>query len=111
AEDHSYNEPPLAMNGYIGHFDPKDDKTDDTYYQTGDLYRIMTEEQKQLLIGNTARNIMSVTENVKYRHLAHCYLADQDYGERLCKALCLVKDKMVELSKLSHKELMSATRQ
>lgn len=109
ADDNRYNEPPLAMSGYIGHFDPKDDKTDNTFYQAGDLYRLMTEDKKVLLIENTARNIMSVTEKVKYRHLAHCYLADKDYGMRLCKALCLDYNKMVELSKLSHQDLMRVT--
>lgn len=110
AEDNSYAEPPLAIRGEMYHYEPKNDKTDNTFYQSGDLYRLMDECQKEALIDNTARNIAGVTDNVRYRHLAHCYLADKDYGTRLCKAMMLDQNKMIELSKLSHKELMFETR-
>jgi catalase len=51
----------------------------------------------------------SVTKNIKYRHAAHCYLADPEYGERFSKAAGLSFDKVKELSKLSHSELNQAT--
>ncbi len=103
-------EPPLSMTGEIFHYDPKDDKTDDCFYQAGDLYRLMTEDKRALLIENTARNIQSVTNNVKYRHAVHCYLADKEYGERITAAMGIDLTKVVELSTLSHSELAAATR-
>ena len=51
-----------------------------------------------------------VTKNIKYRHAAHCLLADKEYGERLAAALGLDMKKVSELSQLSHKELNYATR-
>lgn len=71
----------------------------------------MTEDKRAILIDNTARNIGGVTKNIKYRHAAHCYLADKEYGTRLAKALDLCMNKVEELSKLGHKELNYATRQ
>lgn len=104
-------EPPLAIDGDMYWYDPKNEKEDDTFYQVGDLYRLMTEDKRALLIENTARNIAPVTENIKYRHAAHAYLADVEYGERLAEAMGLSLDHVVELSKLSHLELMNATLQ
>jgi catalase len=69
----------------------------------------MKEEQKKALIENTARNMNGVSEKVRYRHAAHCRLADPDYGARLAAALGLNVDKVDELAKMSHAERMKAT--
>lgn len=100
-DDNSFMEPPLH-GGDIGHYNPRLEKSDNVYYQPGDLYRLMTEDKRALLIENTARNIAPVTENVKYRHAVHCYLADKEYGERLTKAMGLDIQKVIELSALTH---------
>ncbi|MDL2237430.1 catalase [Christensenellaceae bacterium OttesenSCG-928-K19] len=108
-EQPEYKEPPLEIQGAMDSYEPKDDQTDDTFYQPGNLYRLMGEEQKQVLIENTERNMNGVTDNVKYRHCAHCYLADKEYGTRLANAFGLNVEKVVELSQLSHAERMKAT--
>ncbi len=108
-EQPDQKEPPLEIQGAMDSYEPKEDQTDDCFYQPGDLYRLITEDKKALLIENTARNIGPATENVKYRHTAHCYLADKDYGTRLAKALKLKLDKVVKLAGLSHQERMKAT--
>lgn len=90
-------------------YDPTDDPTDDCFHSGGDLYRIMTEEQKETLIGNTARNIASCSQTIKYRHAVHCYWADRDYGERMTAALKLNLDTVKELAKGDHKALVAAT--
>lgn len=97
ADDNSVMEPPLSISGEIFHYDPRKDKKDDPFYQAGDLYRLMDENKKKVLIDNTARNIQSVTENVKYRHAVHCYKADKDYGERITKAMGLNINKVLEM--------------
>jgi len=108
-EQPEYKEPPLEIQGAMDSYEPKDEKSDDCFYQAGDLYRLITEDKKALLIENTARNIGPVSENIKYRHAAHCYLADKDYGTRLTKALGLAQDKVTKLAAMSHKERMKAT--
>lgn len=104
-----FNEPPLANSGDIDRYNPYEEKTDDMFYQAGDLYRLIAEDKKALLIENTARNIASVSDNIKYRHATHCYLADKDYGTRLSSALGLDILKVIELAKLNITELRAAT--
>ncbi|MEG1427629.1 MAG: catalase, partial [Oscillospiraceae bacterium] len=108
-EQPEFAEPPLHLEGDMDRYNPHQDTEDDCFYQAGDLYRLMTEEKKQLLIENTARNIAPVTENVKYRHAVHCYLADKEYGERITAAIGLQLEKVKELSKLDMDELRKAT--
>ena len=102
-------EPPLDLEGALYRFDPKDDPTDDNFRAGGNLYRLMTEDKRKLLIENTARDIASVTDNVKYRHAVHCYLADKEYGERITEILGLDLDRVIELSKLDNDGLIKAT--
>jgi catalase len=109
AEQKEYREPPLELRGAMDSYEPKADQTDDCFYQPGDLYRLMTEAQKQVLIENTVRNITGVTVNVQNRHAAHCYLADKDYGSRLAKALGLKLAEVIRLSEMSHEERMKST--
>ncbi|MDR1991887.1 MAG: catalase [Nitrososphaerota archaeon] len=106
-EQREYAEPSLAVEGAIDNYDPYVD--DDCFYQPGDLYRLMSEDKRALLIKNTATNIVSVTENIKYRHAAHCYLADKEYGCRIADALALMLDRVISLSKMSRKERLCAT--
>ena len=102
-------EPPLELEGAMYRFDPKDDPTDDNFRAGGELYRLMTEDKRKLLIENTAADIAPVTDNVKYRHAVHCYLADAEYGERITAAMGLDFDKVKELSKLDNDGLIQAT--
>ena len=102
-------EPPLDIDGAMWRYDPKDDPTDDCFRAGGDLWRVMTEDKKALLISNTAADIASVTENVKYRHAVHCFKADKEYGERFAAAAGLSMDKVLELAKLSNDGLINAT--
>ncbi|MDR3205778.1 MAG: catalase [Candidatus Methanoplasma sp.] len=108
-EQPGVREPPLELQGAMYQYEPKNDQTDDCFYQGGDLYRLMTEDKKKLLVENTARNIASVTRNIKYRHAAHCYIADKDYGTRIAGALGLDLNNVKRLAGLSHADRMKAT--
>ena len=107
AEQKEYAEPSLAIEGTVDHHDAY--INDDCFYQPGDLYRLMTEAKCDILIQNTAENIASVTDNIKYRHAAHCYLADEEYGRRISGALGLNLDRVIGLSKMSREERLQAT--
>lgn len=104
-------EPPLDLFGPADAWDPKDDAEDDTFYQPGNLYRLMTEPQRAALIANTATDIAAASENVKKRHAAHCCKADEEYGMRLAEALGLSASEIRNLAKMSHDDLMAATGQ
>ncbi len=97
-------------NGKAGYYDPYDDPSDNCFAQPGALYRLMTEDQRRQLISNTSTDIGPATKNIKYRHAAHCYLADRDYGARLAKALDLNMDRVIELASMDIQARLHATR-
>ncbi|MDR0840089.1 MAG: catalase [Christensenellaceae bacterium] len=102
-------EPPLPIEGAVWRFDPKDDPSDDNFRAGGNLWRVLAEDKKAILIANTAEDIAPVTENIKYRHAVHCQLADAEYGERMTAALGLDYGKVKELAKLDNNGLIQAT--
>lgn len=99
AEQPAYAELPMTYEGDLDRFSFYGEH-DDCFYQPGDLYRLMTAEKQDLLIENTARDIEPVTENIKYRHAAHCYLADKEYGKRIAVALGLDFEKVVSIAEI-----------
>ena len=102
-------EPPLDLSGAMYAYNPQEDPTDNCFRAGGDLWRVMTEEKRALLIENTARHIEPVTENIKYRHAVHCYWADHSYGERITAAMGLDLEKVKKLAEGDHKTLIEAT--
>ncbi|MBR4118526.1 MAG: catalase [Bacteroidales bacterium] len=90
-------------------YNPYEDRDDNCFYQPGNLYRLMCEEKRCLLLKNTVADIMPVTENVKLRHCAHCYLADTEYGSRLAEMLNLDLEVVKSLAGMSQKERFEAT--
>lgn len=102
-------DPPLDLEGAMYHYDPKDDPTEDCFRAGGNLWRVLTEDKKQMLIENTVADLAPVTVNIKYRHAVHCYLVDPEYGERFTKAAGLDFAKVQELSKLDNNKLNQVT--
>ena len=93
-------EPPLDLEGSMCYYDPKDDPTNDCFRAGGDLWRVLTEGKKQILIENTSEDMAAVTENIKYRHAAHCYLADVDMASALQKLPGLISTKLKSFQSL-----------
>ncbi len=87
-EQPEYAEPHLAVHGGAGHWDYRADDND-YYTQPGNLFRLMTPEQQQVLFENTARNMAGVPEEIQRRHINHCLKADPAYGAGVAKALGL----------------------
>ncbi len=79
-------EPPLALNGDAYNYNERDSDSD-YYSQPGDLFRLMSPEQQQVLFDNTARAMMGCEMFVKERHIANCTKADTRYGEGVAKAM------------------------
>lgn len=93
-EQPDFSEPPLALEGATDRFDYWETEPD-YFTQPGNLFRLMTAEQQQVLFENTARNMQSVPEAIKRKHICHCMQADPAYGAGVAKALG------IELPKLS----------
>lgn len=85
-EQRDFSEPPLSLEGAADHWNHREDD-DDYYSQVGDLFRLMSAEQQQLLFGNTARAMGDAPQEIKVRHAGNCYKADPAYGEGVAKAL------------------------
>jgi catalase len=109
SEQPEYRDPPLEFFGSMNSFEPKANQTDDCFLYPGLLYNIMSEQQKQVLVGNTVTSMMGVTQNIMLRHAAHCFCADPDYGTRLAVAQGLDVKEVQRLAALSHEDLMAAT--
>ena len=84
-EQKEFVEPGLALEGDAFHYDHRED--DDYYTQPGDLFRLMTPEQKQVLFTNTANQVGGVERFIQERHITNCYKADPDYGSGVAMAL------------------------
>lgn len=80
-------EPPLSWTGDIYNYDERE-YDDDYYTQPGNLFRLMTPAQQQVLFENTARHMGDETELfIKQRHVRNCYKADPAYGQGIADAL------------------------
>lgn len=82
-----YKEPPLKIYGDAAFWDHRVDE--DYYSQPGNLFRLMTDEKKQLLFSNTAAEVGQAEKFIQVRHIRNCYKADPAYGEGVAKALGL----------------------
>ncbi len=87
-EQPEYKEPPMDLFGSADHWDHREDDND-YYTQAGDLFRLMSAEQQQVLFENTARSVGGANIEVQKRHIANCLKADPLYGEGVAKTLGL----------------------
>jgi len=87
-EQPQFREPPLKINGNADWWNFREDDAD-YYKQPGDLFRLMSPAQQQVLFDNTARAMGDAPEFVKRRHIENCTKADPAYGAGVAKALGL----------------------
>ncbi|MGE6781833.1 catalase [Ensifer adhaerens] len=80
-------EPPMALDGHVAHFDHRTEE--DHFEQPGDLFRLMSAQQQQLLFENTARAIAGADRHIQERHVANCTKADPRYGAGVAAAIGL----------------------
>ncbi len=57
-----------------------DNRDDDNFTQAGDLFRIMSEDQKQQLFANIAGGLVHATASVQEHLLAQFEQADPEYA-------------------------------
>ncbi|HKM14785.1 MAG TPA: catalase [Marinospirillum sp.] len=85
-EQLDFSEPPLVLEGAADRFDYWETEPD-YFTQPGNLFRLMSAEQQQVLFENTARNMNGVPDDIKMKHICHCMQADPAYGQGIAKAL------------------------
>lgn len=89
-EQPNYSEPPMNLSGAAAHWDHRED--DDYYSQPGNLFRLMSTEQKEALFSNTAGSVGAASIDVQKRHISNCLKADPAYGAGVAKALGMSLD-------------------
>ncbi|TYR78893.1 catalase [Priestia megaterium] len=68
----------------------------DHYTQAGDLYRLLSEEERTRLVQNIVDSMKPVEkEEIKLRQIQHFYKADPEYGTRIAQGLGLSVSKEV----------------
>ena len=77
----------MPIEGEAAHYDHRVD--DDHWEQPGNLFRLMTPAQQQVLFDNTARAMGDARQHIKERHIANCLRADPAYGAGVARALGL----------------------
>lgn len=85
SESKEFVEPPLDLDGAAYHYDHRTDE--DYYTQPGNLFRILSAKQQEVLFENTAAEIEGVERFIQERHIINCYRADPEYGKGVAMAL------------------------
>jgi len=84
-QDPRFKEPPLKISGDADRYDHR--AGNDDYTQAGDLFRLLTAEEKARLIDNIVGAMATVPREIQLRQIAHFTKADPAYGEGVAKGL------------------------
>ncbi|MBU0723848.1 MAG: catalase [Alphaproteobacteria bacterium] len=84
-EDQSVAEPPLKISGDADRYNHREGNDD--YTQPGNLFRLMSDSQKQQLFSNIAAAMGGVPQAIIDRQLVHFDKADPAYGAGVRQAL------------------------
>ncbi|MBT2901140.1 MULTISPECIES: catalase [unclassified Streptomyces] len=84
---------PLAIHGWTGTHEAPAHTKDDDFFQAGELFRLMSDDEKGRLVANIAGGLSQVTrDDVIEKNLAHFHAADADYGKRVEKAVRALRE-------------------
>ena len=91
AESKEVVEPAVgALNGAVSRYDQNSHRNDD-YQQAGDLYRLMTPDEKERIVGNIVDHMGPVRKEIQQRQVEHFRKADPNFGEALARGLGLIE--------------------
>jgi len=108
--DPTAGEPPFEVSG-IASRKPYTHPNDD-FFQAGELYRrVMTDEDRDHLIGNIVDHLANAKKRIQLRQTALFYKADPDYGRRVTEGLRLETKEVERLAGMSQEERAKATGQ
>ena len=92
-EQLDFSEPPIKIQGDGAHWSHREDN-DDYYSQAGDLFKLMSPAQQQVLFENTARAMGDAPRAIKIRHIGNCLKADPSYGAGIAKTMSIPLDEV-----------------
>ena len=108
APDPTTGEPPFEVSDLAARH-PYSHPNDD-FEQAGTLYRkVMTDEDRDHLIGNIVEHLGGAQKRIQLRQAALFYKADPDYGRRVAEGLKLDVNMVERLAGLSLDERAKAT--
>jgi len=82
----------------------------DDFFQAGELYRrVMTDEDREHLIGNITTHLYNAQKRIQLRQTAIFYKADPEYGSRVAKGLKLDVNEVKRIAEMSQEERVKAT--
>jgi catalase len=81
AQDPTAKEPMLKISGDVRRYDGQ--RRNDNYFQAGELYNIMSEEQKDRLTSTIAGIMQSIPMALAIKNIGHFKKCDLDYGNRI----------------------------
>jgi catalase len=84
-EEHRFREIHYTVKGEVGRYNHRDGNDD--YTQAGDLYRLLSEQEKSRLVHNIVTHMQSVPERIQRLQISHFTKADPDYGRRVAEGL------------------------
>jgi catalase len=83
----AYSEIPFPTDGLGARYDHREGNDD--YSQAGDLFRLLTDDERARLIENIVDAMQGVPTFIQERQIAHFYKADPAYGEGVARGLGL----------------------
>jgi catalase len=86
-QDKKYVERPKEVSGTVARHDHRTDS--DYYTQPGNLFRLMTADAKERLIGNIVGSLKQTPQRIQELQVQHFYKADPAYGTGVAKGLGL----------------------
>lgn len=99
-ENPVYAEPAITLYSDVADYFDRNENDDDHYTQSGDLYRLLSDEQKIHLVQNIVDSMSGIEgpkkEEIVLRQLCHWFRADMNLGMSVAKGLNFSMDKISE---------------
>ncbi len=109
APDPAVAEPPIDLEGHAARH--PQEITEDDFFQPGELYRrVMTDTDRQHLVGNIVAHLGKARKRIQLRQTALFFKADPDYGRSVAEGLGLDGQEVERLASMSQAERVQATR-
>ncbi len=86
-QDPSVAEPPFPVDGAGDRYDHREGNDD--YTQPGNLFRLMTADEKARLIENIVTSMKGIPQYIQERQIVHFAKADPEYGRGVAQGLGL----------------------
>ncbi|HUG62978.1 MAG TPA: catalase, partial [Methylomirabilota bacterium] len=84
-QEPAYREPPMGLDGTVDRHDHR--LHNDDYRQPGDLFRLMSDDQRGRLMDNIAAAMQGVPKEIVERQVAHFAKCDPRYGEGVARRM------------------------